>query len=297
MFSQRDSETALMLQRLADGSLVLQLLSSVKLRARLFPSDTNSRGAQNNAQNLRLQHRWLNGVNRFCARGILCFWSRCAWRLSAPSLPPLLCVTVMDRWLTIQAFNNCNLLLDNITFSPTHCEQPLLLGSSFRGISVLLCCCMMSIKMMFPAWKDPFCFGKSICRQAFPSFPRKQCANMRPCGTNSSDWTFSFYFILFILLFFPYFLTFPPLKSSPCPSCWGSMERRVHARRPRHPCGVVRRLSPVSTATSFAPVSLDLTKSHNQIIIDCWWRQQPSHIKGEGWAHLWPWKCKDVTNH
>lgn len=119
-------------------------------------------GAQNNAQNLRLQHHWLDGVNRFCARGILCFWSRCAWRLSAPSLPPLLCVTVMDRWLTIQAFNNCNLLLDNITFSPTHCEQPLLLCSSFRGISVLLCCCMMSIKMMFTAWKDPFWFGKSL---------------------------------------------------------------------------------------------------------------------------------------
>lgn len=108
---------------------------SETLSARLFLSTCE---AQSNALNLRLQHNWLNGVNRFCAWGILCFWSCCAWRLSAPALPPLLCVTVMDRWLTIQAFNNCNLLPHNITLSPTHCEQSLLPSSGFKVLSPLL---------------------------------------------------------------------------------------------------------------------------------------------------------------
>lgn len=250
-----------------------------------FPSDSNSCGAQNNALNLRLQHNWLNEVNRFCARGILCFWSRCAWRLSAPSLPPLLCVTVMDRWLTIQAFNNCNLLLDNITFSPTHCEQPL--SPSFKDISVLLCCCIMNIKTTFTAWKDPIWFGK-ICLQACLS-PICTAAISKYAHTRKHELIFRP--IRFYTEIKPELLPPPKNKKNPfqvLKRCWVrccvSCSVIFHLF---HVCPVVERFRGATLTfvqTSQTPLArfhgntipsrlCDWTKSNKQIWILCKWRQ------------------------
>lgn len=105
--SVRHGDTATVLERLADEAFVLQLQFSMKLyMLDRFSSIVVARPKTTS---------WLlvcstTGCNRFCAWGILRFWSCCAWRLSAPPQPPLVCVTVMDLWLTIQAFNNCNLL-------------------------------------------------------------------------------------------------------------------------------------------------------------------------------------------
>lgn len=118
-------------------------------------------------------NNWLNGLNRVCAWGILCFflfffsfsfWSCCAWRLSAPSLPPRPRVTVMDGWLTIQAFNNCNLLPDEITFSPVNnrSRSP----PVFKEITLLLLLVGWEIKATFPF----FGLGNSSCGQVFHHF-------------------------------------------------------------------------------------------------------------------------------
>lgn len=261
-----------------------------------FPSDSNSCGAQNNALNLRLQHNWLNEVNRFCARGILCFWSRCAWRLSAPSLPPLLRVTVMDRWLTMQPFNNCNLLLDNITFSPTHCEQPL--SPSFKDISVLLCRCVMNIRTTFPARKDPIWIGKSVCRHVFRQFAQQQSVNMHT--HENTDWPSG-----------RFYTEIKPKRKKKSISSFQKVMDLFHV------CPVVERFTGANLTfvqTSETPLArfhgnvipsrlCDWTKSIKQIFIECKWRQHQSQIKRS--LEWWPpppptslaLKWKDATNH